>query len=87
MRAGKIYNFNIWSVDSVKCQNYFFVSHVLNPFFSIELKKMPERPPIQVKKIVKYIMEDYGKKVNMKMRTIIRMGGVNPALSEIGRSE
>ncbi|MCD6423344.1 MAG: hypothetical protein J7L42_04440 [Elusimicrobia bacterium] len=48
---------------------------------------MPERPPIQVKKIVKYIMEDYGKKVNMKMRTIIRMGGVNPALSEIGRSE
>ena len=60
---------------------------MFNPSSPLQKGWMPERPPIQVKKIVKYIMEDYDKKVNMKMRTIIRMGGVNPALSEIGRSE
>jgi len=40
---------------------------------------MPERPPIQVKKNDKYVIEGYDKKMNVKSRAIIRMGGVNPA--------
>jgi len=51
----------------------------LNPSSPLQKGWMPERPPIQVKKNDKYVIEGYDKKMNVKSRTIIRMGGVNPA--------
>jgi len=51
------------------------------------MKLNPESRPFRLRKNDKYIIEGYDKKMNVNLMTIIRMGGVNPALSEIGRSE